>query len=286
MTILDKKDDKKQIHDVVRDHYGRLAESAAAEADDGCECGCGDDGGDCCASGPDLYAADTAELPAEVTGFSLGCGDPVTLAELQPGQTVLDLGSGGGMDCFLAARAVGPEGQVIGVDMTPAMIERANRNLEKVGLEKVSFRMGEIEALPVEEETVDVVISNCVVNLSPDKAAVFREAFRVLRPGGRLSISDMVTQGRFSAEERADLSAWAGCITGAEDVGDYAAWLREAGFIAISIRDKGAPDVELAGTVSVEGNPRLFSARITAARPTRRDADRSAVQGVATRTGS
>lgn len=256
-----------QIYDVVRDHYGQLAESAAAGADADCGCGCGDGGygdGDCCASGSDLYGVEKGDLPAEIAGFSLGCGDPVTLAELRPGQTVLDLGSGGGLDCFLAARAVGPDGAVIGVDMTPAMLERANENKAKVGLDNVEFRLGQIEALPVEKETVDVVISNCVVNLSPDKPAVFREAFRVLRPGGRLSISDMVTQGRFSPEERADLSAWAGCITGAEDVGDYVTWLREAGFENISIKDKEAPAVELAGTISLESNPRLFSARITA----------------------
>jgi len=260
-------DEIDQIHEVVRDHYGRLAESVAAEADGG---GCSDE--DCCASGPDLYAVEMDDLPADVSGFSLGCGDPVTLAELRPGQTVLDLGSGGGLDCFLAARAVGPDGYVIGVDMTPAMIERAERNKEKVGLDNVEFRMGQIEALPVAAETVDVVISNCVVNLSPDKGAVFREAFRVLRPGGRLSISDMVTQGRFSPEERADLSAWAGCITGAEDVGDYVAWLREAGFADISIRDKAAPGVELAGTISLESRVRLFSARITATKAARRAA--------------
>ena len=251
-----------QIHNVVRDHYGRLAERAATETSTGC--GCGDGGGDCCTIASDLYRVETDNMPAEITGLSLGCGDPVTLAGLQPGQTVLDLGSGGGLDCFLAARAVGPEGYVIGVDMTPAMIEQANQNKENVGLDNVIFRLGQIEALPLEEETVDVVISNCVVNLSPDKAAVFREAYRVLRPGGRLSISDMVTQGRFSAEERADLSAWAGCITGAEDVGDYVAWLREAGFTSISIRDREAPAVELADTISLESNARLFSARITA----------------------
>ena len=251
-----------QLHDVVRDHYGRLAERAAIETDAGC--GCGDGESDRCASSPDLYAVETGDMPAEITGFSLGCGDPVTLAGLQPGQTVLDLGAGGGLDCFLAAQAVGADGYVIGVDMTPAMVERANDNKEKVGLDNVTFRLGQIEALPVEAGTVDVVISNCVINLSPDKAAVFREAFRVLRPGGRLSVSDMVTQGRFSAEEREDLSAWAGCITGAEDVGDYVAWLREAGFTNISVRDREAPAVELAGTISLESNPRLFSARITA----------------------
>lgn len=256
-----------QIHEVVRDHYGRLAESAAAEADAGCGCGCGDGDSHCCASGPDLYTVEMGELPAEITAFSLGCGDPVTLAELRSGETVLDLGSGGGLDCFLAARAVGPYGHVIGVDMTPAMSERANENKAKAGIENVEFRLGQIEALPLEAETVDVVISNCVVNLSPDKAAVLREAFRVLRPGGRLSISDMVTQGRFSPEERADLAAWAGCITGAEDVGDYATWLREAGFQNISIKDKEAPAEELAGAISLESDPRILSARITAEKP-------------------
>lgn len=258
------------LHDVVRSHYGRIAESwNAADGDPGCGCGCDDGSGSdaCCDSGPSLYELDVTELPGEISQASLGCGDPITLAQLESGQTVLDLGSGAGMDAFLAARRVGPGGRVIGVDMTPAMIEKANANRATLGLDNVEFHQGYIESLPLETETVDVVISNCVINLSPDKEAVFREAFRVLRPGGRLAASDIVTQGRFSPEARADVAAWAACVTGAEDVADYEAAIRAAGFEEISIRDKGAPEVELAGTVSLEPAPRLFSARVTARKP-------------------
>lgn len=246
------------VHESVRSHYGRIAETDfAGEATDCC------DGDDCCGS-EQLYEVDLAELPGDVSSSSLGCGDPITLAELQPGQTVLDLGSGAGMDCFLAARRVGPDGHVIGVDMTPAMIERAERNRDKLGLQNVAFRQGYIEDLPLDNESVDVVISNCVINLSPDKEAVFREAYRVLRSGGRLAVSDMVTQGRFSDEARADAEAWAACISGAEDVADYVAAIRAAGFSQVSVRDKSAPHVELADSVSLNSNPRLFSARVTA----------------------
>ncbi|MFW6184770.1 MAG: arsenite methyltransferase, partial [Chloroflexota bacterium] len=244
-----------EIREVVRDHYGKIAQSWNSPGSDaGCGCGCDDGaGGDsCCESGESLYELDVAELPDEINQASLGCGDPITLAQLQPGQVVLDLGSGAGMDAFLAARRVGPEGRVIGVDMTPAMLEKANANKERLGLENVTFRQGYIEALPVDDNTVDVVISNCVINLSPDKEIVFREAFRVLRPGGKVAVSDMVTQGHFSPEARADASAWAGCITGAEDVADYVAAMRAAGFEEISVRDKGAPEVELAGTTSLQ----------------------------------
>ncbi len=183
---------------------------------------------------------------------------------MQPGQTVLDLGSGGGIDCFMAARQVGPAGHVIGVDMTPEMLAKAERNRAKVGLDNVEFRQGFIEALPVADATVDVILSNCVINLSPDKAAVFREAYRVLRPGGRLAASDMVTRGHFSPEERADVSSWAGCVSGAEDVADYAAAMRAAGFVEVSVVDKAEPGVELAGLSPESGPARLFSARVTA----------------------
>jgi SAM-dependent methyltransferase len=255
-----------QVREAVRLHYAAAAESGSC---------CGD-GGDCC--GPsdtavdvtldalygNLYTADTSWLPAEVTGLSLGCGDPITLAALTPGQTVLDLGSGGGIDCFMAARQVGPTGHVIGVDMTPEMLAKAGRNKAKVGLANVEFRQGFIEALPVADATVDVILSNCVINLSPDKPAVYREAYRVLRPGGRLAVSDMMTRGRFSPEERADRSAWAGCISGAEDVAGTVAAMRAAGFVEVSVVDKAEPEVELAGLKADSGPARLFSARVTA----------------------
>ena len=266
-----------QVHEAVRERYGRLA---VAGSDAGC---CGS-GSDCCGSSSadvsltdvtlagttldsfysDLYQADTSWLPQEVTGLSLGCGDPITAAGLQPGQTVLDLGSGGGIDAFMAARRVGPAGHVIGVDMTPEMLEKAERNKIKVGLDNVEFRHGYIEALPVEDDTVDVILSNCVINLSPDKAAVFHEAYRVLRPGGRLAVSDMMTRGHFTPDDRANLSAWADCITGAEDVALYAAAMRAAGFADISIVDKTEPEVELALLPAESGPAQLFSARVTA----------------------
>jgi SAM-dependent methyltransferase len=264
------------VHEAVRQRYSSVVESfqlplAAAGC---CQPATAANTGSCCddsdcGCGSDLYTADISWLPNDVTGLSLGCGDPITLAGLETGQSVLDLGSGAGIDVFMAARQVGPEGYVIGVDMTPAMLEKANRNKAQLGLDNVEFRQGYIEALPVEDNTIDVAISNCVINLSPDKAAVFRELFRVLRPGGRVAVSDMVTQGKFSAQERADASAWAGCITGAEDVADYVAAMRAAGFVDIGVQDKAAPDVELAGSAAEDGPPRLFSARVTAVKPPR-----------------
>lgn len=256
-----------QIHEGVKARYGRLADEFTLEVASAC-CGSGDEGG-CCGAGEtalfsDLYTADTSWLPVDVTGLSLGCGDPITLAELEPGMTVLDLGSGAGIDCFMAARQVGPTGHVIGVDMTPSMLAKAKRNKGKVGLENVEFRLGHIEALPVADASVDVILSNCVINLSPDKTAVFREAYRVLKPGGRLAVSDIVTQGRFTPEQRADIAAWTGCIAGAEDVADYVGFMQAAGFSDISVRDKNNPDVELVDTKAHTGETRVLSARITA----------------------
>ena len=256
---------KTDIHKSVQDHYGRLAEkSLELNVIDDCCSGTADAA--CCDSSS-LYDADISWLPEDMTGFSLGCGDPITLAELEPGQTVLDLGAGGGLDCFLAAEKVGPQGKVIGVDMTPSMLAKANQNKEKLGLENVVFRLGQIEAMPVNSDTVDVIISNCVINLSPDKQAVFNESFRVLRPGGKLAVSDIVTQGKFTAEDRANMDAWAGCITGAEDVSDYVSALETAGFVNISIQDKADPTSELANSAPSNGQARPFSARITAEKP-------------------
>jgi arsenite methyltransferase len=178
-------------------------------------------------------------LPDSVTGISLGCGDPTAIAELQPGQVVLDLGSGGGIDCFLAARKVGPEGRVIGLDMTLEMVKLARRNAKQVGATNVEFRYGEMEDIPLPDESVDVIISNCVINLSPDKDAVFGEAYRVLRPGGRMSVADIVVDGELPPSIRSRLDAWAGCIAGALDESDYLGKIRAAGFeeVEISSRD-------------------------------------------------
>lgn len=262
-----------QIHEEVQKRYGRIADEFKLEVSAAC---CGDSVDNACCGNEEaqyealfsnLYSADTSWLPEDVTGLSLGCGDPITLAGLQPGQTVLDLGSGGGIDCFMAARQVGPTGHVIGVDMTPSMLEKARRNQAKVGLTNVEFRQGQIEALPVADAAVGVIISNCVINLAPDKTAVFREAFRVLKPGGRLAVSDMVTLGQFTPEERADMAAWTGCITGAEDVADYVAAMRATGFTDISIRDKANPEVELAQSPAHTGPAKVLSARVTAVKP-------------------
>ena len=244
-----------EIHDVVKEWYGAIASGTAASC-------CGGDNNGC---NTQLYDDNLlVGLPADVTNISLGCGDPVTIAGLHAGETVLDLGSGGGIDCFLAARQVGENGYVIGVDMTPAMLEKANANKLKMGVQNVEFRKGQIEALPVTDNSVDVIMSNCVINLSPDKPAVFREAFRALKPGGRISVSDIVTEGEFSPELRADTAQWAECVTGAIDVKDYTSQIHDAGFVNIQVVDKS--DAE--GIIERKpGMPRVFSARVTAVKP-------------------
>lgn len=232
------------IRSVVRERYGAIAEKSQAGSKS--ECCPSSTQSSCC--GPadadpsqlsmvsKLYEdPDVTDLPSDVTDISLGCGDPVTLASLQPGQTVLDLGSGGGIDCFLAAKKVGPTGKVIGVDMTAAMIEKARANKAKVGAENVEFRLGEIEHLPVADDEVDVIISNCVINLSPDKPQVFREAFRVMKPGGKLAVSDIVTDGPLPDAIKSSLSAWAGCVAGALDVDDYVRAIQDAGFTEVEV---------------------------------------------------
>lgn len=192
----------------------------------------------CTTCGTGYSAGELAGLPASVTGVSLGCGAPVGLADVRAGETVLDLGSGGGIDCFLAARAVGPEGRVIGVDMTPDMVRLARANARETGAANVEFRLGEIEHLPVESGMVDLVISNCVINLAPDKEAVFREAARVLRPGGRMVVSDIVAGSPVPNHLRARLDLWGECASGALDRAAYLAALRQAGFAPVEVLEE------------------------------------------------
>jgi len=245
------------VRESVRDYYASAIKLAGQSS---C-CGGGEQGG-----GAQFYDPSVIDvLPVDVDVTSFGCGDPVTIASLNPGETVLDLGSGAGLDCFLAARQVGETGRVIGVDMTPEMLEKANANRNRLGAANVEFRQGHIEALPVDDAAVDVVISNCVINLSPDKAAVFAESFRVLKPGGRLSVSDIVTEGDFTPEQRAEVDAWAACITGAVDVDEYLGLIRNAGFADIEVVSKVESDSTFLGEKA--SLPRIYSARITATKP-------------------
>lgn len=206
----------------VRSIYGAVATSN--------RCGCG-----CSCEGKDGYEAGD-EVPEEAD-LGLGCGNPTAMASLRPGEVVLDLGSGAGVDCFVAARQVGPEGKVIGVDMTPEMIERANSIADENGIANVEFRLGDIEALPVEGGSVDVVISNCVLNLVPDKNKAYQEIHRVLKPGGRVAISDLVTVGELSPELRQDVEAYAACVGGAVAAEEYVRMAREAGLKDVSVVD-------------------------------------------------
>ena len=179
-------------------------------------------------------AADLAAAPAG-SNMGLGCGNPLALADLKPGETVLDLGSGGGFDCFLAARAVGPEGHVIGVDMTEDMVKLAERNAARGGFENVEFRQGEIEALPVDDGAVEVILSNCVINLVPDKRKAFAEAFRVLKPGGRLHVSDIVLTCDELPEELISVQAYVNCVAGAVSRAEYLQAMQDAGFMAVTV---------------------------------------------------
>ena len=204
-----------------------------------------------------LYAdADVSDLPATVTDVAFGCGNPTAIAALKPGQTVLDLGSGGGIDCFLAAKMVGEAGMVYGVDMTPEMIALAKKNAEKVGVKNVEFRHGQIEQLPIADSSIDVIISNCVINLSPDKDQVFREAYRVLKPGGRLQVSDIVWTRTVPEDVKDDMEKWAGCIAGAITEADYLAKIHAAGFQEVTSQAAEYP-----------GGRGLASAAVVATRP-------------------
>jgi arsenite methyltransferase len=223
-----------EIRKAVRDGYGQIAKNSG---------NCCLPRASCCGGVSSVekisqgigYSPEEMQAVPEGANLGLGCGNPVALASIKEGETVLDLGSGAGFDAFLAARAVGKSGRVIGVDMTPEMLDKARGNARKGGYGNVEFRLGEIENLPVADRTVDIIISNCVINLSPDKERVFREALRVLKPGGRLMVSDIVLLNRLSAALKESIEAYVGCVAGAEMKEDYLRAIREAGFEDIII---------------------------------------------------
>jgi arsenite methyltransferase len=225
------------IQQAVREKYGALAASVAASSS-AVQIGCC--GPAACGSGDpitsNLYSdADTSELPAAAVAASLGCGNPTALLALEPGQTVLDLGSGGGIDVLLSAKRVGPTGKAYGLDMTDEMLSLARENQRNAGATNVEFLKGTIEAIPLPDDSVDVIISNCVINLSSDKDAVLREAFRVLKPGGRLAVSDVVVRGDVPDDIRRSMELWVGCIAGALEEAEYASKLRAAGFADVEV---------------------------------------------------
>jgi arsenite methyltransferase len=258
------------IKSVVREKYGEIAKGTST-------CGCGPS---CCGgsegeSGRKIGAYigyDAAQLDAvpEGANLGLGCGNPLAHASVKPGDVVLDLGSGAGMDAFLAAREVGPSGRVIGVDMTPDMVERARENARTSGVSNVEFRLGEIERLPVSDASVDIIISNCVINLSPDKESVFAEAFRVLKPGGRLVVSDLVLKQPLSDDVRHSVEAYVGCVAGASLHTEYLALMREAGFEDVrTVEERSYGDADVFGGYEWlrEAARSVVSAKVRAVKP-------------------
>jgi ubiquinone/menaquinone biosynthesis C-methylase UbiE len=246
----------------VKERYGLVA---LGEAGCGSLCGCSENAEGLAVSFG-YSAQELAELP-EGANLGLSCGNPQAVAAIRPGETVLDLGSGAGFDCLLVARKVGPTGRVIGVDMTDAMLEKARANARKAGLANVEFRKGEIECLPVEDDSVDVVISNCVLNLVPDKDRAFREIHRVLRRGGRLAVSDMAWEKEPAASVRTDMEALVGCIGGALVLDNYVARLKQAGFSRVETErhaEAARKMIEVSGAVPPEGVEYLLSVNITA----------------------
>lgn len=216
---------QERVHKTVRERYGKIAKNKAEP------CGCG------CTSTSEQIGYSKVELASVPAGadLNLGCGNPVALASIKEGETIIDLGSGGGLDCFLAAKKVGAKGKVIGIDMTAEMLERARANSKKGGYKNVEFRLGEIENMPVADNTADAIISNCVINLSPDKQRVFKEAYRVLKPKGRLLISDIVLLRDIPEKVKDSVLAYVGCVAGADLKEDYLGKIKQAGFAQVEI---------------------------------------------------
>jgi SAM-dependent methyltransferase len=249
--------DKEKVKKAVRQRYGEIARKESSccgggttdaargkGAASGATCGCG-------AAAPDIskligYSDEELDALPEGADLGLGCGNPVALASLKKGETVLDLGSGAGIDCFLAAKKVGPKGNVIGVDMTHEMLEKAKKNASKGGYKNVEFRLGEIEHLPVADSSVDAVISNCVINLSPEKQNVFDEVFRVLKPGGRMMVSDIVLLNKLPEKVGSSIAAYVGCIAGAETKQKYLGAIRKAGFKDVRIEGESSYPLDIA----------------------------------------
>ncbi|HEX5757731.1 MAG TPA: arsenite methyltransferase [Thermoanaerobaculia bacterium] len=276
-TTSHRSTDEQTIKDAVRERYGAAARATGSGVASGCGCGCGDPA----AADPitaDLYsAAETEGLPADAVRASLGCGNPTALAELRPGEVVLDLGSGGGLDVLLSARRVGPSGRAYGLDMTDEMLELARENQRRAGVANAEFLKGELENVPLPDGTVDVVISNCVVNLSPDKRRALAEAFRVLRPGGRFAVSDIVLAAELPERVRRSVEAWTGCIAGALTEAEYRRLLAEAGFTGVEVeptRVFGAEDARAVlppdavdEAVLAEADGKVMSAFVRAVKP-------------------
>lgn len=269
-SVSSKVTSEEEIRRAVRGRYSRLAQSGQPCCDPGSSCGCGS-----------IYPQATiSTLPADAIAVSAGCGNPTAIASLKPGMTVVDFGSGGGIDAFLAAKKVGPKGKVYGIDATHEMVLRARKTSRENGFENVEFRLGEIEHVPLDSGVADVVISNCVINLSPDKEQVFREAFRILRPGGRIAVSDIVLLEDLPEDVRSDLSAWSSCVSGAITEEEYLGAMKRAGFEKVKVEDRVVYRHEqLSGYLketSLSGDPKLkdvdlsnlvASYRITARKP-------------------